>query len=70
MDILIQVIGYCFIPLMAIVIISGIGEIYRGLKEHFAFQGFKIYEFSFDQRANDFKTTFSFQKLNTSFCKS
>ena len=69
MDILIQVIGYCFIPLMLIVIISGFNEIYRGLKEHFAFQGFKIYEFSFDQRVNDFKAKFVFRKMNTNFCK-
>ena len=67
MDILLQVIGLSFIPLLAVLIFSGACDIYHGLREHFDIRPFKISKISFDQRA--FVENFAFRKFKTSFCK-
>lgn len=69
MDILLQVIGLCFIPLLAILVFSGLHEIYHGLKDHFGFQNFRVSEMAFKHSAIDFNENFGFRKFNTSFCK-
>jgi|TARA_R110002096_G_scaffold416576_2_gene619204 hypothetical protein len=70
MDILLQVIGLCFIPLLAILVFSGMSEIYQGLKDHFGFQNFKVSEMAFKHRAIDLNDNFGFRRFNTNFCKS
>lgn len=69
MDILLQVIGFSFIPLLAILIAGGVVDIYQGLKEHYKFRDFKISEIAFNQNANDVVANFGFTKFNTDFCK-
>ena len=70
MEILLQIIGYGFIPLLAILIAGGIVDIYQGLKEHYKFRDIKISEMAFNQKANDVVTNFGFTKFSTDFCKS
>jgi len=69
MDILLQVIGLSFIPLLAMLIFSGASDIYHGLKQYFDIRSFKISEMAFDQRAVGFVDNFGFRKLKTNFCK-
>ena len=42
MDILIQIIGYSFIPLMAILVFSGAQDIFSGLKDFYATKPIKL----------------------------
>lgn len=70
MDTLIHFISLGFIPLLALLVFSGLQEIYQGLKEHFEFSGFKISEIAFDQNESDLTQGFGYRKINTSFCKS
>jgi len=69
MDMLLQVIGFGFIPLLAILIAGGMVDIYQGLKEHYQFRDFKISEIKFKQNANNIVENFGFTRFNTNFCK-
>ncbi|MBT5186007.1 MAG: hypothetical protein HOH19_03285 [Kordiimonadaceae bacterium] len=69
MDLLIQIIGYSFIPFLAILIASGISEIYQGLKEHYQFKGFKVTQIPFNEKTNIMVKSFGFRQLNIGFCK-
>lgn len=69
MDLVLQVIGLGFIPLLALLVLSGTSEIYHGLKDHFGFQGFKVSEMAFKHSSFDLNENFGFRKFNTSFCK-
>ncbi|MEZ5756802.1 MAG: hypothetical protein R3D86_01120 [Emcibacteraceae bacterium] len=46
MDILLQLLSYCFIPLLAILVIGGLRDIIHGLKEHMELSGIKFPSFS------------------------
>jgi len=69
MDILIQVIGYGFIPLFGIIVASGIHEIYLGLKEHFAQRQVKIIEIPINFKFEPIVESFGFRRINSNFCK-
>jgi len=70
MDIIINIIGLCFIPLLGVLVFSGIHEIYHGLKEYFKFDGIKISELAFKKQAHQFTKNIGFIKFNSNFCKS
>jgi len=69
MDLLIQIIGYSFIPLLLILIVSGMREIYQGLKEHYQFEGFKVSQLPYNEKASNLAKSFGFRNLNVDFCK-
>lgn len=64
MDIVMQLIGLGFIPLLAILVFGGINEIYQGLKEHLGFKKPLISEFNFNGKALEFIESFGFRKIN------
>ncbi|MBT5072219.1 MAG: hypothetical protein HOJ34_11950 [Kordiimonadaceae bacterium] len=70
MDIIINIIGLCFIPLLGMLVFSGIYEIYHGLKEYYKFDGIKISEMAFNQSALQLTKSFGFTKFKSDFCKS
>lgn len=41
MDIIIEIIGLCFIPLLGAQVFGGMRKIYQGLKEFYQFKGLK-----------------------------
>lgn len=70
MDILIQITGFCFIPLLSILIYSGVKEIFSGLKEHYQFEGVKFSVIPFNGKMNEFIKSFGLRRLNVDFVKS
>ncbi len=68
MDILLQIIGYSFIPLIGILVITGIHDIYQGLKEHFDFRPVNITELPIRFNRIEFSDNFGFKKVNSHFC--
>lgn len=70
MDIIINIISLCFIPLLAMLVFSGLREIYQGLKEYFEFDGIKISELAINRQTHQLTISFGFTKFNSSFCKS
>lgn len=70
MELALQIIGLGFIPLIGILVYSGLNDIYCGLKEHYGSQSFKISELPFNQKAHNFVTGLGFRKINSSFCRS
>lgn len=69
MDIFLQIIGFSFIPLLGVLVYSGINDIFCGLKEHYGAKSLKINELPFNQKAHEFISVLSFRKIDTDFCK-
>ncbi|HPF47941.1 MAG: hypothetical protein KDF58_01805 [Alphaproteobacteria bacterium] len=69
MDILLQLLSYCFIPLLAILVIGGLRDIFHGLKEHMELSGIKIPSFTF---VNYFYVLFEkvrIGRIQSEFCR-
>ena len=69
MDIILQIIGLGFIPLLGMLVYSGIHEIYLGLKEHFSFKRIEVFEMPFRAKAIEIIENFGYRKLEINFNK-
>ncbi len=70
MEILFQLIGLSFIPLLGILIWGGVSEIFVGLREHFGARPPFIVELPFKEKAKDLASSVGFRKIDTEFCRS
>ncbi len=69
MEIMLQIIGYSFIPLLAILAIGGVHDIVAGLKEHFSAQPIKLKIIPGDIRVSSLLTNANFKGINRDFCE-
>ncbi len=70
MEILLQIIGYSFIPLLAMLVYGGLSDIFSGLKEYYNDKPLNIIELPFKQKACEFVSELRLRKNNTDFCRS
>ena len=68
MDILLNIIGLSFIPLIFILVVSGLNEIYQGLKEYYQITDVKLSEVPLEAKSFYFVKNQGFRKLNIDFC--
>ena len=69
MDIILNLIGLSFIPLLILMMASGLSDIYYGLQEHFSFSKAKISILPVNFKSHDVSEKFGFRKLNINFSK-
>lgn len=69
MDIILNIIGISFIPLLILMLAGGLTDIYRGLQEHFALHNAKISLLPVNFKSHDVSEKFGFRKLNINFSK-
>ena len=69
MDIILNIIGLGFIPLLILMLAGGLNDIYRGLKEHLELNNVKITVLPVNFKSHDITEKFGFKKLNINFSK-
>lgn len=69
MDIILNLIGLSFIPLLILMLAGGLSDIYRGLQEHFALSNPKITLLPVNFKSHDITEKFGFRKLNVNYSK-
>lgn len=70
MDILLNIIGLGFIPLLILMVAGGLSDIYYGLQEHFSFNKAKFTMVPVNFKSHDITEKFGFRKLDINFSKS
>ncbi len=68
MDILLNIIGLSFIPLMLMLVLSGLNEIYQGLREHYQITDVKLSEVPLEAKSFYLVKNQGLRKLNIDFC--
>ena len=69
MDIILNIIGLSFIPLLILMLAGGLNDIYRGLQEHLELNNVKITVLPVNFKSHDISEKFGFRKLNINFSK-
>jgi hypothetical protein len=69
MEIILNIIGLGFIPLLILMLAGGLNDIYRGLKEHLELNNVKITVLPVNFKSHDITEKFGFKKLNINFSK-
>lgn len=69
MDIILNIIGLGFIPLLILMLAGGLNDIYRGLKEYLELNNVKITVLPVNFKSHDITEKFGFKKLNINFSK-
>ena len=69
MDIILNIIGLGFIPLLILMLAGGLSDIYRGLQEHLEFKNAKITVLPVNFKSHDITEKFGFRKLNINYSK-
>jgi hypothetical protein len=69
MDIILNIIGLGFIPLLILMLAGGLNDIYRGLQEHLELNNVKITVLPINFKSHDISEKFGFRKLNINFSK-
>ena len=69
MDIILNIIGLGFIPLLILMLARGLNDIYRGLQEHLESNNVKITVLPANFKSHDITEKFGFRKLNINFTK-
>ena len=69
MDIILNIIGLSFIPLLILMLAGGLNDIYRGLQEHLELNNVKITVLPVNFKSHDITEKFGFKKLNINFSK-
>lgn len=69
MDIILNIIGLGFIPLLILMLAGGLNDIYRGLQEHLELNNVKITVLPVNFISHDITEKFGFKKLNINFSK-
>ena len=69
MDIILNLIGLSFIPLLILMMASGLSDVYHGLQEHFSLNKVKISILPVNFKSHDVSEKFGFRKLNINFSK-
>jgi hypothetical protein len=69
MDIILNIIGLGFIPLLILMLAGGLNDIYRGLQEHLELNNVKITVLPVNFKSHDISEKFGFRKLNINFSK-
>ena len=69
MEIILNIIGLGFIPLLILMLAGGLNDIYRGLKEHLELNNVKITVLPVNFKSHDISEKFGFRKLNINFSK-
>jgi len=69
MDIILNIIGLGFIPLLILMLAGGLNDIYRGLQEHLELNNVKITVLPVNFKSHDITEKFGFKKLNINFSK-
>ena len=69
MEIILNIIGLGFIPLLILMLAGGLNDIYRGLQEHLELNNVKITVLPVNFKSHDISEKFGFRKLNINFSK-
>ena len=69
MEIILNIIGLGFIPLLILMLAGGLNDIYRGLQEHLELNNVKITVLPVNFKSHDITEKFGFKKLNINFSK-
>ena len=69
MDIILNLIGLSFIPLLILMLAGGLSDIYRGLQEYFSLSNPKVTLLPVNFKYHDIPEKFGFRKLNVNFSK-
>lgn len=69
MDIILNIIGLGFIPLLILMLAGGLNDIYRGLQEQLELNNVKITVLPVNFKSHDITEKFGFRKLNINFSK-
>lgn len=69
MDIILNLIGLSFIPLLILMLAGGLSDIFCGLRDHFELNNPKITILPVNFRSHDVTQKFGFRKLNVNFSK-
>ncbi|MDG1708865.1 MAG: hypothetical protein P8H03_08885 [Emcibacteraceae bacterium] len=69
MDIVLNIIGLGFIPLLILMLAGGLSDIVIGLREHFSHHATNISILPFNLKADDVIEKFGFRKLEINFSK-
>jgi len=69
MDIVLNIIGLGFIPLLILMLAGGLSDIAIGLREHFSQHSANISTLPFNLRTDDISKKFGFRKLEINYTK-
>ena len=69
MDLILNIIGLGFIPLLILMLAGGLSDIYRGLQEHLELNNAKITMLPVNFKSHDIIEKFGFRKLNINYSK-
>lgn len=69
MDIVLNIIGLGFIPLLILMLAGGLSDIVMGLREHFSLHSPHVSTLPFNLKADDVSEKFGLRKLEINFSK-
>ncbi|MDG1996134.1 MAG: hypothetical protein P8J14_06560 [Emcibacteraceae bacterium] len=69
MDIVLNIIGLGFIPLLILMLAGGLSDIVIGLREHFSLRTPSVSTLPFNLRVDEVSEKFGFRKLEINFTK-